>query len=820
MSVRRPKIVVLGMMSKMPVAGVVWQNVHYLVGLERLGYEVYYVEAHARTPSIFMEHEHDDGSGKAAAFIARVMERFGFGRSWAYHALHDAGRCYGMTDGGLRRLYRNADLLINLHGGTVADDEMAATGRLIYVETDPVQVQLELDRGGREAIDYLEPHCAFFTFAENYGRPDCPLPVSDRFEFKPTRQPVALDFWPDSQPGGRLFTTIGQWRQDWRDVQFNGEVYRWSKHHEFLKFLRLPERTGVSFELALGNVSDDDRQLLEQHGWRVRPAEPLSDGIDAYRDFIGSSRAEFTVAKDQNVRLNTGWSSDRSATYLAAGRPVVTQETGFSKVLPSGEGLFGFATLEEAAAAVEAIEADWKRHSRAAREIAREHFDAVKVLARLLDEVGLDSLRARPALTRAAFPAELDLAPVRRSPTTLAEATARRVLERPLPAAPRLPAGHPAIGIVVVMLDNLVFNRLCLETLLADPDNADTEVVVVDNGSTDGTRTYLRALAAADTRVRLVFNERNVGFAAATNQGLAASRAPTLVMLNNDAIAPPGALRHLVVLLRDPAIGLVGPVTNRSGDEAEIEAPYTTFGGLIAFADERARAAAGLRDVRSLTLFCAACRRETYEQIGPLDTQFGPGMFEDDDYVIRVRHAGYRVVCADNVFVHHFGQASLGRLAAEGTYGDLFHENRRRFEEKWGFEWTPHERRANAAYDELVECVRRLVRESVPDGAQVLVVSKGDDDLLRLNGVRAAHFPRDERGWYAGYHPRDDAEAIALLQKERRRGAEFLVFPQTSRWWLEHYAGLRHHLEDRYRAVADNPSCLIFALAGRPEEGS
>src|SRR5439155_9617198 len=131
-----------------------------------------------------------------------------------------------------------------------------------------------------------------------------------------------------------------------------------SKHHEFLKFLDLPARTGQLFELALSSYTDADRELLESHGWRVRPALDFSDDLDAYRSYIGGSRAEFTVAKDQNVRLRSGWFSDRSATYLAAGRPVVTQETGFSNVLPTGRGLFGFSTVDEIVGAVEAINAD------------------------------------------------------------------------------------------------------------------------------------------------------------------------------------------------------------------------------------------------------------------------------------------------------------------------------------------------------------------------------------------------------------------------------------------------------------------------------
>ena len=389
----REKIVLLGMMTKMPVAGVVWQTVHYLVGLQRLGYDVYYVEAHARTPSMFMEREQDDGSGRAAAFIDGVMRRFGLADHWAYHALHEDGRCYGMDWPALDALYSDAALLINLHGGTMPLPEHYRTGRLVYLETDPVQLQIELHENNPETIAFLEPHCAFFTFGENYGNPDCGLPVSGRFEFKPTRQPVVVDFWDharhDSAPAG-VFSTIGNWQQPWREVMFNGQSYSWSKHHEFMKVIGLPRRVPTqAFELALSSYGPEDAAMLQTHGWRVRHALDFSMDPDAYRDYVCGSRGEFTVAKDQNVRLRSGWFSDRSATYLAAGRPVVTQDTAFGNVLPTGEGLFAFATADEAAAAVEAVNADYPRHRRAAAAIGRAYFGHDVVLGRLLQEVGL-----------------------------------------------------------------------------------------------------------------------------------------------------------------------------------------------------------------------------------------------------------------------------------------------------------------------------------------------------------------------------------------------------------------------------------------------
>jgi hypothetical protein len=384
----KKKIVLLGMMSQMPVAGVVWQTMHYLVGLRRLGYDVYYVESHARTPTMLMESETDDSSAKAARFIGSIAKRFDFFDRWAFHALHDDGQCYGMTHLELLQLYDSADLLINMHGGTQPLPEHTKTGRLVYLETDPVQLQIELKEGNQETLDFLEPHVAYFTFGENYGGPDCRLPVTGRFQFVPTRQPVVLDFW-EQQPdvSAAAFTTIGNWRQPWRVVRLDGEVYRWSKHLEFCKFIELPARTGAQFELALGQYTPQDKQLLESSGWRVRDAPSFTMNIDPYREYISQSRGEFTVAKDQNVRLRSGWFSDRSATYLAAGRPVITQDTGFGNVLPVGEGLFAFSTMDDVASAVDAINSDYPRHRRAAREIARQFFDSQTVLSHLVGAV-------------------------------------------------------------------------------------------------------------------------------------------------------------------------------------------------------------------------------------------------------------------------------------------------------------------------------------------------------------------------------------------------------------------------------------------------
>jgi hypothetical protein len=386
----KPKAVVLGSMTKMPVAGIAFLTLQYVIGLKRLGFDTYYVEAHARTPSMLMTNKDDDSSVLAAAFIAEMMRRFDLGDDhWAFHALHADGQCYGQSAEALRRLYDDAAFIFNLHGGTAPRPEHYRTGRLVYIGTDPVEHEVAVHQGVQETIDYLEPHCAFFTWGENHGHADCGVPTSERFSFIPTRQPIVRDLWePFRRDPADTWTTIANWRQPWRPVTLNGERYYWSKHLEFLKFINLPRRCDQAFELALSNLDDEDRRRLDAHGWKLRESLAFTRDVDAYRAYIGQSWGEFTVAKDQNIRLRSGWFSDRSASYLACGRPVITQETGFGNILPTGEGLFAFSTMEEIEEAVARVRADYERHSAAASRIAREWFDYRVVLPPMLDHLG------------------------------------------------------------------------------------------------------------------------------------------------------------------------------------------------------------------------------------------------------------------------------------------------------------------------------------------------------------------------------------------------------------------------------------------------
>jgi hypothetical protein len=386
---RKGKIIVFGIMFWYPLAGVTYQFLHYLVGLRRLGYDPYYIEDSGRWIYDPVKFEFSpDASGNIAA-VAPILEAYGFAGRWAFRGNYPDGKCYGMTEESILRLYREADAFLNVTASQELRDEHLVCPRRIYVESDPFAVQVKVAEGHEPTITALSQHDIHFSFGENLGAPDCDLPV-ERFHWLPTRQPVVMDIWENPHPpsAASAYSTITTWHNKGKSLTFRGETYYWTKDREFMKFLDLPKRRPVKFELALVVDEETDR-LLRDNGWNLVHSLPISRDINLYRDYIQSSRGEFTVAKDQVVRPYTGWFSDRSASYLGAGRPVITQETGFSKILPTGKGLFGFSTMEDILSAIDVIESDYEGSCKAAREIAAEYFAAEKVIGSLMERAGL-----------------------------------------------------------------------------------------------------------------------------------------------------------------------------------------------------------------------------------------------------------------------------------------------------------------------------------------------------------------------------------------------------------------------------------------------
>jgi GT2 family glycosyltransferase len=424
------------------------------------------------------------------------------------------------------------------------------------------------------------------------------------------------------------------------------------------------------------------------------------------------------------------------------------------------------------------------------------------------------------------FPPDLILEPISRKPVVLPEPTCLTVQNLPAGAAPAccdlilLPSeaartSLPRVSIVVVTRDNLVFSKLCLESVLANTDYPHYELIIVDNGSGDELLSYLDQLADQHPFVRVVLNQTNRGFAAANNMGLALATGDRFVLLNNDTIVPSGWLTRLIGHLDAPQVGAVGPVTNRIGNEAQIDTSYSTYGELERFAREYSHGHAGMCfEIPMLAMFCFAIRRETHELVGPLDEQYHIGMFEDDDYAVRLRSKGYRLVCAEDVFVHHFGGASFGNLLPSVQFHELLKANRERFQRKWGIAWQPHRHRPSAGYQGLIARIKEVVRQVIPAGANVLVISKGDPDLLELEGRVAHHFPQNPDGSYTGFHPADSSDALNHLKALQRGGAEYLLIPSPALWWLEHYGRFGKYLaligDEAFR---DIDCCVIFRLA-------
>ncbi len=384
----RLRIVVLGMMGRAPFGGHVWLFLNWLRAFDRLGHEVWYVEDDTVWPYDPVQNTVTDDCSYAIEHIDAWLRAIGLPGRWAFRLADRVGAAWGLEPSALDRLYRDSDLLLNLEGGTILREAHLAAPCRVYVETDPVIAELEL-AADPVARDPFADHHTIATYGENFGASDCKVPLNGRRYVK-TRQAVDLDSWPATfEPEGTLFTTIGNYRQEGEDREYGGEVYHWSKHIEWEKVLGLPGLTRQAFELAVG-ASDEDRARLAANGWRVVEPLPMSlDILGAYPDYIRRSRAEFTVAKDMNVRLRSGWFSERDACYLASGKPVVAQDTGFSNVLPTGAGLFGFSDLDSARAAVDEINADYRRHALAARELAEEHFEAARVARSLLADLGL-----------------------------------------------------------------------------------------------------------------------------------------------------------------------------------------------------------------------------------------------------------------------------------------------------------------------------------------------------------------------------------------------------------------------------------------------
>jgi len=379
------RIVVLGYLVRGPVGGMAWSALQYMIGLRRLGHEVLFVEDSGDSPWCCYDPARgvvDADPTYGLRYAAEVCARFDLADAWAYWDAHTS-RWQGPRARDAEAFCRSADLALNISGINQLRDWTAAIPRRVFIDSDPAFTQIKhlADESARSAA---QAHNAFFTFGGNIGRTGCTVP-GDGLPWKPTRQPVVLDLWPViTSPLDAPFTTVMQW-ESYPEREFNGQRYG-TKAASFQPYLDLPRSTAVSLELALGSANAP-RDDLRRRGWRVvNPLEVALYPWD-FRDYVQKSAGEFGVAKHGYVVARSGWFGERSAAYLASGRPVVIQETGFSDWLPTGEGLFAFSSEGEAIAAIETVRRDPRRHGRAARELAEAHFESGAVLSRLLEDV-------------------------------------------------------------------------------------------------------------------------------------------------------------------------------------------------------------------------------------------------------------------------------------------------------------------------------------------------------------------------------------------------------------------------------------------------
>ncbi len=380
------RVAIAAALAQRPQAGGhTWFGLQYLLGFRRLGWDVMLIDRldaeMCRSRSGAPCAPEDSAN---LAYLAEEMERFGLADCWT--VLLPNGAAAGLPRAEVERRLASSDLLLNVMGYLDDEDLLAAAPLRVFLDVDPGFGQM-----WRELLlaDLFAGHDRFVSVGLNVGRADCGVPGCG-LSWIPTLPPVALDHWPVVE-GGTAFTSVASWRGPYDPVEYEGRTYG-LRAHEFRRFLALPERTPAEFRIAMSIGSADvfDRRRLSASGWALLDPVAIAGDPAAYNRFIQGSGAEFTVAKGMYVDTRSGWFSDRSACYLASGKPVVAQETGFSSHLPTGEGLISFATLEEAIGAVEEAQSDLGRHGRAAREIAEEHLDATRVLGRLVDELGRD----------------------------------------------------------------------------------------------------------------------------------------------------------------------------------------------------------------------------------------------------------------------------------------------------------------------------------------------------------------------------------------------------------------------------------------------
>jgi hypothetical protein len=375
----RGRIVVAGTFAGVSdQAGATWAVMQYVLGFRGLGYDVWTVE-----PVAELGETNRASFDRTRRSFAKTVAQFGLAGRAAL-LVGDGRSTVGATRAAIRRACTDADLLLNISGVLTEHDLLGQCKSRVYLDLDPAFNQVwhveGLDRG-------FASHTHHFTVGAAIGAPPCAVPTCG-VRWRPTVPPVVLEQWPAAPPAPvGAYTTVANWRS-YRSISAGG-AFHGQKAHSVRELIGLAKRSPERFELALAIHADEhqDLRLLERNGWRIVDASAVAGGTGAYREFISSSKAEIGIAKAGYVTSRCGWFSDRSACYLAAGRPVVAQDTGFGRRLPVGAGLLSFDSVDSALAAIEAVALDYAGHARAARELAEAHLDSRLVLQRMIEEI-------------------------------------------------------------------------------------------------------------------------------------------------------------------------------------------------------------------------------------------------------------------------------------------------------------------------------------------------------------------------------------------------------------------------------------------------
>ena len=378
------RVVFSGMIAADPYhGGATWAVLQYILGLKKLGHEVLFVEpmkaSSQRPPNVPLP------ASDNVAYFREVTRQFGIARNSAL--LIEGGKeTVGVAYDDVLRFAKSADVLINVSGMLTDRALLDAIPRRVYLDLDPAFIQVWHHAYG---IDMrFAAHTDFVTIGQRVGLSDCPVPTCG-LKWLKTQQPVVLDEWPFTEPRESAdLTTIGNWR-GYGSVEFDGQHYG-QKAHSLRQFIALPRFTKEKLApaLAIHPGEESDIAALSENGWTIQDPNRVASSPTSYRRFIQQSKAEFGIAKSGYAASRCGWFSDRSGCYLASGRPVIAQKTGFEEFLPVGEGLFAFETMDHILAAIEELRRDYPRHARAARKIAEEKLDSDKVLTRLLGQIG------------------------------------------------------------------------------------------------------------------------------------------------------------------------------------------------------------------------------------------------------------------------------------------------------------------------------------------------------------------------------------------------------------------------------------------------